>query len=301
MDERINIIKMKELTFKELINQIYNYSEWNNLKIELFDINNNIIKTDEDVKKEFKNNQPTFKIILTKKTKIIKNALVIMIAISEYIDNKKWINLDNIKDIDIKNFKYLFKQELNYDFIYNEKSNMDKIDVQEFMDELFINSKLRRNINNYDALIMIISGHGDIGNVLITSEGDKILIDEIQSLFDCNRMKSFQDFPKIFIIDIFCNDNNIKMKGKDKNNIHNDNGFLTIWSKTKGYQVSNLSLFSETMKNIISLKYKNGYSLNQMLKEIQENIQKKDSDKWYCVQSEDTTDYEIIFQQRKSM
>ncbi|ETO00987.1 hypothetical protein RFI_36453 [Reticulomyxa filosa] len=53
-----------------------------------------------------------------------------------------------------------------------------------------------------------------------------------------------------------------------KNNTHNDNRFLMIWSKTKGYQVGDLSLFSETMKNIIVSKYKIGYSLNQMLKEI---------------------------------
>ncbi|ETO15373.1 hypothetical protein RFI_21991 [Reticulomyxa filosa] len=121
-------------------------------------------------------------------------------------------------------------------------------------------------------------------------------------------MESLKDCPKVFIIDI-CRGSNVPQlasgtqtkgeQGKEQNNIHNDNGFLMIWSTTKGYRVGDLSLFSETMKNIIVSKYKIGYSLNQMLEEIRENIKKKGGGEWYCVESQDTTDYEIIFQQRK--
>ncbi|ETO04502.1 hypothetical protein RFI_32892 [Reticulomyxa filosa] len=59
---------------------------------------------------EFKNKEPTFKINWTSfqqlitigKTKTIKNALVIMIVISEYIDNKMWNNLSNVKETVIR-------------------------------------------------------------------------------------------------------------------------------------------------------------------------------------------------------
>ncbi|ETN99528.1 hypothetical protein RFI_37942, partial [Reticulomyxa filosa] len=106
-----------------------------------------------------------------------------MIAISEYEDNKKWRNLESAKDDDINNFKYIFEQELNYEFVCNEEPKMNKDDVNEFLATLIVNHK---NKKQYDALIIIISGHGN--------------------------------------------------EGEEQNNIHNDNGFLMIWSTTKGYQ-----------------------------------------------------------------
>ncbi|ETN98216.1 hypothetical protein RFI_39294, partial [Reticulomyxa filosa] len=135
------------------------------------------------------------------KAKLIKNALVVMIAISEYEDNNKWPNLESAKDTDINNFKYIFGQELNYEFVYNKNPKMNKEDAQEFMAQLFVNFKLRRNMNNYDALIMIISGRGNERDVLVTSDGQYISINEIRSSFDCNQMESLKDYPKIFIID----------------------------------------------------------------------------------------------------
>ncbi|ETO11667.1 hypothetical protein RFI_25707, partial [Reticulomyxa filosa] len=324
VDERKKLIKMKELSFEELLRQSHNCLELKHfqkmsneyLKMQLVDMEGNVVGSDESVTKAFKRDEPSFKVLwiplqqplIIGKTKTIKNALVVMIAISEYVDNKKWPNLESIKDTDISNFKSVFKQELNYEFICNDKPKMNKEDVHEFLTDLMTYHKLYKNKKQYDALIMIISGHGKVGDVLVTSEGDTISIDEIRTSFDCSRMKSFQDFPKIFIIDV-CRGNNTPQtassvgkkgeNGEEKNNIHNDNGFLTIWSTTKGYQVSDLSLFSESMKNAIVSKYKIGYSLNQMLKEIREDLNRKGSGKWYCVQSEDTTYYEIFFQQRK--
>ncbi|ETO01295.1 hypothetical protein RFI_36145, partial [Reticulomyxa filosa] len=111
IDERKKVIKMKELSFEELLFQTYHCLESKafqkinneNLKLQLVDLRNNIIESDEDVMKEFESNEPTFKIIWTSfqqsiilgKTKTIKNALVILIAISEYEDNNKWKNLKN--------------------------------------------------------------------------------------------------------------------------------------------------------------------------------------------------------------
>ncbi|ETO12499.1 hypothetical protein RFI_24878 [Reticulomyxa filosa] len=65
---------------------------------------------------------------------------------------------------------------------------------KQFLTDLMTYHKLYKNKKQYDALIMIISG------IWKSCERDIISIDEIRTSFDCNRMKSFQDFPKIFII-----------------------------------------------------------------------------------------------------
>ncbi|ETO34886.1 hypothetical protein RFI_02201 [Reticulomyxa filosa] len=114
-----------------------------------------IIRTKVILKRfEFKKNQPSFKIIWTPfqpiiggKTKAIKNALVMMIAIN------------------VKNFKQLFKKELNYDEC-NKSPQMTKTDVQSFLVELVATHRLHKNTNKYDVLIIIICGHGKKGNML---------------------------------------------------------------------------------------------------------------------------------------
>ncbi|ETO00112.1 caspase-7 (C14 family), partial [Reticulomyxa filosa] len=130
-----------------------------------------------------------------------------MIAISEYTNNDEWSNLESAKDTDINNFKSIFGQELNYEFVYNKEPKMNKEDVQEFIDDVFTNFKLRRNLNKYDALIMIISGHGDEGDVLVSSDGKYLPIDKIRSSFNSHEIESLKDCPKIFIIDVCRGDN----------------------------------------------------------------------------------------------
>ncbi|ETO01271.1 hypothetical protein RFI_36169, partial [Reticulomyxa filosa] len=115
VDKRKTLIKMKELTVEELFRQSYTCLERKdfqkirneNVKLELVNMKDNIIESDNDVEREFKENQPLFKIIWTPfqpiiigKTKTIKNALVMMVAISEYIDNTKWSDLPNVKEKD---------------------------------------------------------------------------------------------------------------------------------------------------------------------------------------------------------
>ncbi|ETO14405.1 hypothetical protein RFI_22965, partial [Reticulomyxa filosa] len=226
---------------------------------------------------------------------VIKNALVVMIAISEY--NTECENLPNVKEKDIKHFRELFKDELNYKFVCKEPK-MDKQDVQEFLVNLMY--KLLKNLSNYDALILIICGHGDAGNALVTSEGESISIDTIRSFFDRERLPSFKDYPKIFFIDI-CRGNkpfsikSIKKRGKEGGDVHNDDGFLIVWSTTSGYKVDDLSLFSESIKDTIISKYENTF-LYQMLKEVRVNVKGKPDSSTYCVEISDTTDYHIVLE-----
>ncbi|ETO05378.1 hypothetical protein RFI_32016, partial [Reticulomyxa filosa] len=134
MDKNKKLIKMKELTFEEIFRQTHNFLEWKDLqkmknentKFELFNMKNNMIESDETVRKNFENAEPSFQLLWTPeiigKTKTIKNALM-----------------------DLKS-----------------------------------RHKLHKNKKNYDALIMIISGHGD--------DGDKISINEIREFFGCRQI-----------------------------------------------------------------------------------------------------------------
>ncbi|ETO24979.1 hypothetical protein RFI_12166 [Reticulomyxa filosa] len=320
MGERKNLIKMKELTFGELLRQSHNCLEekhlqkmrTENLRLELVNMKNDIIEFDEDVKREFESGGPLFEInlvpfqpsIIIGKKKKIKNVLVIMIGISEYIDNERWPNLSGVKEDDTENFKQLFEQELNYTFVCNSSPKMTKENIQNFMNQVIIDHGLRNNTNKYDGLIMIFCGYGgrgDEGDVLVTSDGKYIPIAKFQDSFDCERMQSFEDFPKIFIIDV-CH---TKIAEPQKSAIRgirglrNYDGFLVIWSTTKGNTVGKLSLLSQCMKNIVTSTYKSGYSFNQMLQDIMTEICNKNE--WHCVESKNAIDYYIVFQQRKSV
>ncbi|ETO32399.1 hypothetical protein RFI_04717 [Reticulomyxa filosa] len=186
-------------------------------------------------------------------------------------------------------------------FIYkNDKTRCTKI-----YNRLFVDFELRTNEKQYDGLIMIICGHGEDGNILVASDGKQVSIDKIQSSFNCSEMESFKDLPKIFIIDA-CHDKNIPksyeltMRGNKTVWGHRDDGFLIIWSTTKGHKVADLSLLSKSMNKVVTSKYKNGYPFKQMLHDIRTDIRSTKSGEYYCVESQDTTDYDIIFQQRKS-
>ncbi|ETO07053.1 hypothetical protein RFI_30339, partial [Reticulomyxa filosa] len=99
------LITIKKLTFQELLRQSYyclkqiDFEKINkdNLKLQLVDNDDNVVESDEDVKKEIYTDKSIFKItwvpIIIGKTKTVKNAMVIMVAISEYTDNETRGNL----------------------------------------------------------------------------------------------------------------------------------------------------------------------------------------------------------------
>ncbi|ETN98996.1 caspase-1 [Reticulomyxa filosa] len=230
-----------------------------------------------------------------------------MIAIGEYEEKSEYNSLKNVKD-DLINFRELFETTLKYEFVCKDKNKlkMTKDDVREFLDEVIYKFKLRKNLNGYDGLIFILCGHGDDGNVLVTSEGDSLSIDKIHSDFNCNEMSSLKDIPKIFIINA-CRGKKmpkshiIGMRAKPEDTKrrlyygHNDDGFFTIWSTTNGHIVKDSPLFSKCIKEVIAEMCEKGYSLNQMLREIRDRIQKSNGGEWYCVESQDTMSYDILF------
>ncbi|ETO24978.1 hypothetical protein RFI_12165 [Reticulomyxa filosa] len=245
--------KLKELTFKELLRQSYHNLEdvdyenihLMNLKLKIVDMSDQVIGSDEDLLRAFEKEELSFKVVwnaaaqaasTTGTQKLMKKALVIMVGISEYSESGGWPSLKNVKDKDIKNFKDLFEKELKFTFVCNDSEKMTQEDVKDFVEGTIISHKLRKNANNYDGLIMVICGHGDDGNVLVTSEGKSVSIDEIRNAFNCHRMKSFQEFPKIFIVDACRGRNTPKahqviFRGKEEHVTqqqyygHNDDGF----------------------------------------------------------------------------
>ncbi|ETO24381.1 hypothetical protein RFI_12776 [Reticulomyxa filosa] len=221
-----------------------------------------------------------------------------------------WKNRDNKLPLKViqnalgmVNFKQIFQDELRYDYICNKSSQMTQSDVHEFIDNIIVNHKLRRNTNNYDALIMIICGHGDDNNMFVTSDGKQVSIDKIRSKFDGEEMPSLKGCPKIFFVDV-CRGKNIPkcqvqsttapIRGFTQVplNAHRDDDFFTIWSTTKGHIVSDLSLFSSLLKSTIVAMYKT-LSLDQMLRKIRTELRSTKCGEWYCIESQDTTSVEI--------
>ncbi|ETO01686.1 hypothetical protein RFI_35754 [Reticulomyxa filosa] len=129
--------------------------------------------------------------------------------------------------------------------------------------------------------------------MLVTSDGKYVLIDEMRVSFNCYKMESFKNLPKIFIIDACRCENapksyELAMRGNEVLYGHNDNGFLIIWSTTKGHRVADLSFLSECMKNIVISNIKMIIYSSKCCKILgQRFVQQKYG--WYCVESQDTT------------
>ncbi|ETO05055.1 hypothetical protein RFI_32340, partial [Reticulomyxa filosa] len=120
-----------------------------NLRLELADVKDNIITSDEAVEKEFKIRKPYFKIQRSQPLrvpKVIKNALVAMIAVCEY---KSFGELSAVKD-ELNDFQELFKKNLNYEFVHNEELYIDAKKIEDFTDN--VAKQLGENKNQYDAL-----------------------------------------------------------------------------------------------------------------------------------------------------
>ncbi|ETO33981.1 hypothetical protein RFI_03115, partial [Reticulomyxa filosa] len=171
VDKTKKLIKMKDLTLEELTRQSFSCinsqfskkMQQENWAFDLVDMSDNIINSDKAVRQSFMTEKPSFKIlwklIVNGKHKIIKNALVVMIAISEYIDDTKWPNIPNLKKKNARNYQQIFREELNYQFMSNKHPKMQKRSVQSFLAKFAAN-------HEYDGLIIIICGHGENGNML---------------------------------------------------------------------------------------------------------------------------------------
>ncbi|ETO00919.1 hypothetical protein RFI_36521 [Reticulomyxa filosa] len=77
---------------------------------------------------------------------------------------------------------------------------MTKDEIDEFIDKVKSNFKLRKNTNEYDGIIIIICGHRENGNMLVTSNGKFVSIDEMFMSFNCYKMEAFKIFQKYLLL-----------------------------------------------------------------------------------------------------
>ncbi|ETO00856.1 hypothetical protein RFI_36584 [Reticulomyxa filosa] len=71
--------------------------------------------------------------------------------------------------------------------------------------------------------------------------------------------------------------------------------FANLSNKIK--TLSESKFFSD---KFYEFKYKNGYPFKQMLNDIRQEIRKSKNGEWYCVETQDTTSYDVVFIARKT-
>ncbi|ETO21832.1 hypothetical protein RFI_15372 [Reticulomyxa filosa] len=292
---------MEELTFAELSRQCYaclknhHFENLKGMQLKIIDTAQCLVESDEDVLKAYANDEMLFNVTLM--------PLQQSFCIKKKCEYKHDQNMKHIK-ADITNFQELFEKELQYNFVCNEKSEMTKECIKDFMDSLIVKHELRKNTKLYDALLVILCGYGRGDGMLITSEQETISLDYIRARFNHQEIPSLKDCPKIFIVDLqYPKIHTAPMKiinQSQKIYGHDDDGFLIISSIPKAHTEDNLSLLSKCMKNTISSMYKTGYSLNQMLQSIRDDIRKSKTGEWYSIETRDTTDYDIFFEKKNS-
>jgi len=244
----------------------------------------------------------------------IKNPLVIMLAISEYEEQNTVVN---VWEKDLVNYQELFEGQLKYEFVCNESNKLTRNEAMDFIDNVILSKKLRDNENGYDAIVMIICGHGDNNDVLLTSDNDEISVPKLRSKFNCDELRKFTNYPKIFIMDI-CRGRNlpnsheqiqkvvhstnnkhiVEYRGtKTKLYGHTDDGYVMIWSTTEGFQVPDSSYLSEYIKQVMTDNYQH-LTLHQIILKVRQLIRQKKKGDLYCIQTVETVCYDIMFNQK---
>ena len=142
----------------------------------------------------------------------IENPLVVILGIGEYSGMP---NLDGITK-DYQHMIKIFNKLFGYDILYKLKNNQfnknksdgniqDEFKIRWSIDEVddFIDeskSILGDKTRKYDALIFIISCHGESG-VLLDSDCEEIIFYGIASKFDGSSFPFFAECPKLFFVD----------------------------------------------------------------------------------------------------
>jgi len=245
----------------------------------------------------------------------MKNALVIMIGISEY--EKPYSSLPSVKNKDILNFESIFENELNFKFVCNKNNSMTMKELFEYLDVQIINDlKLHQNIVGYDGIIIIFCGNGKYGKngeEIVTSDGLSISIADIALKFNSEHLKSFADLPKILIIDMYMymynNNNNNNNNIIDYKNdqildnfnaetfIHQNYEFVKIWSISKEQKLLNHSLLSQYWKQMKSQDYCE-WTLFELVVMLNKEISKLFGFNSCCVEIISSAPYIIAFQKK---
>merc|ERR1719242_881279 len=137
----------------------------------------------------------------------MNHPMVIMVAIGEYDDPEATPNLTAYLQHDVKNVVQLFGDRLNYEvhpsYDLNDgnsiKMQWTKIEIEQLLSQK--SNKLTNNIDDYDGLVVVFSGHGEDDNI-ITSDGQLISEQHIYQYFTISSDNvAVRSIPRLFVFD----------------------------------------------------------------------------------------------------
>eukprot|EP01084_Bolivina_argentea_P070882 128887_1 len=249
-------------TFKEKLtdsDQMYGYGFYDNIErasvfVDNIDSNNKVKailyyqKTAKDIK-SCRNiesgdwlNQDDEKI----EKYVVSKALVLIICVSKYDNNKSYDNLEGTK-IDRRNMIKLFDKRYGYEVISNENDRIDRDDCIDLLSKCRGELTKKANKNKYQALFVIFSCHGN-DQYLVFSDSKMMCRDKIYEWFNGSNVPFMSNKPKIIVMDA-CRGKNLpipvpnnnkkpkKLKGNDDEAHHPDEQMILLYSTTKGYAV----------------------------------------------------------------
>ena len=266
------------------------------------------------------------------KDKPVDNVLVGIIGIQEYIP-ATGLNDDETKltcvDGDVQNCIELFNETMGYRTMVLSGDNKNnkrgdkyiyETDVSDFLAKVhrsFVSYKDEdETIRKYDALIMVISGHG-YNESLVTSEGGLVSFRYIQHLGGNTLDADLRaDTIRLFIFDV-CRGGEIMCVKKIKRKTKGPDGDERVWkpkfanaemnicalySVPNGYAAPNEGTFIETIKDTMEdimdeKEQKDTCTLDEICMKISRDIGGR-TDEYYCPQYVTHNKFKIILKKR---
>lgn len=172
----------------------------------------------------------------------LRNPLVVLVGCVDYtpVENSPYSSLPGTKKA-LADMRDLYENTYGYEVMssYDAKDPstgfMKKKQILDFFKS--IQDLLKKNPDNYDGLIVVLSGHGR-ESTFVTSELKQIRITKITDMFTLDQLPSLVNKPKLFFLD--CCQGQSKDEGIDINgelhNVYED--FVVIYPTVPGYQVA---------------------------------------------------------------
>merc|ERR1719229_103159 len=138
---------------------------------------------------------------------IMNHPMVIMVAIGKYDDEERNPNLTPCLIKDIENVVKLFGDRMNYEVHPSYdltapngiKMQWTKSEIDDLLEQK--SDELTNNLDDYDGLVVIFSGHGKDDNI-ITSDGQLISKQYIYQYFTFSTDKvAVRSIPRLFVFD----------------------------------------------------------------------------------------------------
>jgi len=204
----------------------------------------------------------------------VKNAMVLMIGISEY-DKVNGDDLDrNLPTVkkDVENFRHLFKTVLKYEWRESPPRMTDN-SLIDLLDSMTKDLRRRRPSNDF-AIIVLYCGHGGANDELVMSDGSKVSLATIRTKFYFNNLPGYEETPKLLILDACRGISLSPSKKMDSIRIrtcdtiyHNSNDeFIEIWSIPEGFSAPDYGMVSKEFDQVMSAYCDGNHTIEHIVK-----------------------------------